>query len=106
MTDTLDGTVLSLENIDPTTQGCAVREDLTVSRKLIVRAAEVGEKTYGDTMLLGGMVDVHGTRERRIDAHKIALWQWNTMAGRPVSAMLAATAESGFGSQCPDRAVL
>ncbi|GAB4576996.1 MAG: aromatic amino acid ammonia-lyase [Roseibium sp.] len=90
MTITLDGTSLSLAEIDAVARGhaqVAITEDKAVlarvrgSREVIVGALERSEQIYGVTTLFGGMADVHVTRDQLIDVQKIALWQHKSTTG-------------------------
>ncbi len=90
MTVTLDGSTLSLSEIDAVARGrasVALSDNATVlarirgSREVIAGAVERGEEIYGVTTLFGGMADVHVTREQLIDVQKIALWQHKSTTG-------------------------
>jgi phenylalanine ammonia-lyase len=90
MTITLDGSSLTLSEIDVVARGgaaVAVTDDPSViarvhgSREVIARAVERGEEIYGVTTLFGGMADVHVTREQLIDVQRIALWQHKSTTG-------------------------
>ncbi len=90
MTITIDGSSLTLADIDAVARGgekVAISQDPGVlgrvmgARKVIADAVERGEEIYGVTTLFGGMADVHVTREQLIDVQRIALWQHKSTTG-------------------------
>ncbi len=90
MTITLDGTSLTLTDIEAVAQGGtavtlsadpAVLARVRGAREVIAGAVERGEEIYGVTTLFGGMADVHVTREQLVDVQRIALWQHKSTTG-------------------------
>ena len=90
MTVTLDGTSLTLADIDSVARSgapVAISDEPAVlarihgSRDVIAGAVARGEEIYGVTTLFGGMADLHVTRDQLVDVQRIALWQHKSTTG-------------------------